>query len=545
MRHRASTELPARQRGAALLILFVIISMGVIFALVAGLNRGAGDLARARDQKTYAALAQAKEALIAYAVTYADDPTHANRVPGFLPCPDLESSLREGAAAPLNCGGSLVSVMGRLPWKTLGLEALKDGSGECLWYAVSGTYKNYPNGVSGTMNSNMMNWDTNGQFRVFDTDTNGNSLAGSTEDNRAVAVIFAPGGALKPTGASAVQDRSSVAGTAACGGNYSAANYLELFDANKNKLIDANEINNSVISSTASAVSAYVAGVAGVAGDTFNDRLVYISRADIWNAIKRRTDFNNHLRSLTRLAAECIVMFGKNNQTASPQDMRLPWASNVSLSTTSVPTYAVNASYDDLPNLTSGRLPFRVNNARNKTKNKLSSSISDSSTSGAYLFTSGSYCNYTDDQMIWYEHWKDQLFYAVASNFKPSANDSPMDPCPTCLKVNRAGTTLAGDYAAVVIFAGEKLSGQSRGTATDKGSIANYLEPPNSTDILADSGGGNYRVDADSSFNDIVYAIDTNLLAVKCYSAGSLTMVSVPVAAVAPPGNLAAYAACP
>jgi len=53
----------------------------------AGLNRSVGDLARARDLKTYAALAQAKEALIAYAVTYADDPTHAIPVPGFLPCP--------------------------------------------------------------------------------------------------------------------------------------------------------------------------------------------------------------------------------------------------------------------------------------------------------------------------------------------------------------------------------------------------------------------------------------------------------------------------
>ena len=68
MRQFATMDLPARQRGAALLILLAIIGMGVMFALVAGLNKSTGDLARARDQKTYAALAQAREALIADAV---------------------------------------------------------------------------------------------------------------------------------------------------------------------------------------------------------------------------------------------------------------------------------------------------------------------------------------------------------------------------------------------------------------------------------------------------------------------------------------------
>ena len=141
-------------------------------------------MAQARAQKTAIALAQAKEALIAYAATYKDthdDPGSSSyTVPGYLPCPDLgpPASRRPGCAG--SCGSSLVSVMGRLPWKTLGLDALKDGSGECLWYAVSGTYKNNPNGVSGsTTTSNMMNWDTNGQFDVKDA-SNTTFLAGST-----------------------------------------------------------------------------------------------------------------------------------------------------------------------------------------------------------------------------------------------------------------------------------------------------------------------------------------------------------------------------
>lgn len=531
-------NLPASQRGAALLILLAVVSTAIIYAVVAGLNHSAGELARARNLKTYAALAQAKEALITYAVTYKDthDDAGSNSytVPGFLPCPDPGPTNAEGQAAA-NCGSRLVSAMGKLPWKTLGLDALKDGSGECLWYAVSGTYKNSPNSVSGsTTTSNMMNWDTNGQFDI--TDANGTSfLAGSTADTNAVAVIFAPGYAMSG------QDRSTPAGwlspsnqVPACGGNYTAAAYLET----------ASGINNSVVSGTANAQSTFIAGTSS---DTFNDKLVYITRADIWNAIKKRSDFNNYLRSLTRLAAECTAMYGKQNSNGYPADRRLPWASNRSLSGTSVPTYAVNASYNDASGLTAGRLSFKVNTARNDTNNNISGSIADWGTNSAYLFTNSSYCSYTADQKIWYEHWKDQLFYAVANRYKPDANDSPMDACTssTCLKVNGIGS-----YAAVIIFAGDKLTNtsgqitQPRSTAPNKGTIANYLEGTNPGNILAETGGENYQAAAASnSFNDIVYAIDTNL-AVYCANAGGV-MRPVPAAAVAPPGNLANYAACP
>jgi hypothetical protein len=526
-------DMPARSRGAALLILLAIVSAGVLFAFVAGLNRSSGDLARARAQKTTAALAQAKDALIAYAVTYKD--THDNpgggsyTVPGYLPCPDPGGGA-EGVAAG-NCGASLVSVMGRLPWRTLGLDALKDGSGECLWYAVSGTYKNNPNGVSGsTTTSNMMNWDTNGQFDVMDT--NGTTfLAGSATDASAdaVAVIFAPGAALSG------QDRTPAAGTTACGGNYTAAAYLET----------ANGINNStlVTPSSPAKVTDTSTFIAGTGSSTFNDQLIYITRADIWNAIKKRSDFNNYLRALTRLTAECTAMYGAQN-SLSPTDNRLPWASNVSLSGTSIPTYAVNASYNDTANLNSGRLSFKVNTARTSTTNNISSAISDWGTNSAYIFTNSSYCSYTADQKIWYENWKDQLFYAVAGSFDPGGNWWSQ-ACGTCLRVKVDAATLGTNYAAVVIFAGEKLSGQNRNTATDKGTVANYLEGSSPASIAANTGGGAafpYQVSLSGSFNDIVYAVDTNR-AVKCYNGAA--MVSVPAAAVAPPGNPAAYGACP
>lgn len=526
MRGSHRKHLPAGQRGAALLAMVGMVSLVVIFAYVSGLTSSTANLAQRETLATTTALAQAKEALINYAVTYKDrnDDTVAGTytVPGYLPCPEMvATSGSEGVAAgTIDCGSRLVSQLGRLPWRTLGLDPVKDGSGECLWYAVSGKYKNSPNGVSGsTATSNMMNWDNNGQFKVYDADGT-TLLTGSSEDNQAVAVIFAPGRALSG------QARTVAAGSSACRGSYSAAAYLET----------ANGINNSVVSGTASAVSSYIAGTESSA---FNDKLVYITRADIWTAIKKRTDFNNYLRALTRRAAECVAMYGTENSWSG--DKRLPWASNVSLSGTSLPTYAVNASYNDIVNVNTGRLAFRVNTADSATSNNLSSSISDWGTNSAYLYTNSSYCSYTADQKIWYENWKDQLFYAVAGGYDPGGSSS----CPTCVRVKIDTVTSGTNYAAVVIFAGEKLSGQSRNTATDKGTVANYLEGSSPASIAANTGGGSsypYQVSLSGSFNDIVYAVTTGL-AVRCFNGTS--MVAAPAAAVAPPGSPAAYAACP
>lgn len=509
MRSLAGMRLPARQRGQVLLILLALISVIFVYAVVTGLNRSAADMAQARAQKTATALAQAKEALIAYAVTYADDPSRAILVPGFLPCPEMvATSGNEGVAAG-SCGSALVSQLGRLPWRTLVLDALKDGSDECLWYAVSGTYKNNPNGVTtNTATSNMMNWDTNGQFAVMAGD-GATYLAGAAADNRAVAVIFAPGGALSG------QDRTPVANSRACRGNYAAAAYLET----------AAGVNNSVVSATANAITTFIAGDSS---STFNDRLVYITRADIWNAVKKRSDFQNNLRALTRRAAECVAMYGGNNQSGPDlTDKRLPWASPELLT-----NYAVDTLYDDASSSgLQGRLSFRVNNSKSSTNNQLS---------GSSLFVIAPYCWYTAQELDWYENWKDQLFYALAWSHRPASGWPTSSPCTTCLTVNGAGS-----YAAVMIFAGEKLAGESRNGLAEKGVMSNYLEGRNLTNDPNAGGNGNYEVRdpaTPATFNDIIYAIDTNLPTVKCYSTGSHAMVSVPAAPSSPP---APYAACP
>jgi len=71
----------------------------------------------------------AKEALIGYAAASATRP-------GQLPCPDMNNDgFAEAADTGLN--GCPSGNVGRLPWRTLGLEDMREGAGERLWYAVA------------------------------------------------------------------------------------------------------------------------------------------------------------------------------------------------------------------------------------------------------------------------------------------------------------------------------------------------------------------------------------------------------------------------
>ncbi|MGB7543868.1 MAG: hypothetical protein WBM28_17850 [Burkholderiales bacterium] len=490
-----------KQHGLALLILLIMLVLGGVFLAVTAMNKSSAALALARDQKTQAALDRAKQALLAYVATVAAESemnsiSHSpNRgVPGYLPCPDKGTSFAEGDEAG-TCDPALVSTIGKLPWHSLGLEPLRDGDGECLWYAVSGTYKDNPNGVRISNISNMMNWDTPGLFDMLAADGT-TYLTGGSPSARAVAVIFAPGAVL------AGQNRSSSGGTPNCGGNYTAANYLET----------ANSINNSAVSTVASAITQFIAGRAS---DTFNDRLVYITRDELWTAIKKRPDFQARLNALTRKVAECIAQYGTQN-SAGMGDKRLPWGTNVSLS-----SYAIDAIYNDSLSDMSGRVSYRVNTSRSDTSNSISLSPSgypppSVDASPYYLFTTSSYCHLTgtlDDRDInWYSNWKDHLFYAVADRFKPSAvPPTPACTGATCLKVNGGSIY----YAAVVMFAGERLAGQVRDTDADRANIANYLEGNNTSSNS--SGNNSYQTGAaTTTFNDILYCIGENLSVTPC-----------------------------
>jgi hypothetical protein len=156
------------QHGQAAIILLLLVGLGVI-ALVYGMATPAKESIE-RDKKTAAALAHAREGLIGYAAS-------AENRPGALPCPDTDN---DGSANGPNVGtGQCTSYFGRLPWRTLGLPDLRDGSGERLWYALSPVFRNWPSPpFPGVLNS-----ETPGAL----------TITGNTPATNVIAIVFSPG----------------------------------------------------------------------------------------------------------------------------------------------------------------------------------------------------------------------------------------------------------------------------------------------------------------------------------------------------------------
>jgi hypothetical protein len=262
---------PGRQRGAFLLAILVIFIIGAAAFLLHTLNKSS--LQTERNKITADALAKAKDALIAYAVTYAD--THSTQTNGYLPTPDQNGNGgANGEGSSETVGTKNVSAIGRLPWKTLDLPPLRDGNGECLWYAVSGTYKNNP-----APTYTLMNWDNYGWFKILAAP--GVPLTGTTQDTYAVAAVFSPGVALSG------QNRTPNGNAPICGGNYTASNYLDSDGA-----ISAN---NAVAPTLANTVSTFYNTGASA---NINDQIIYITSSDIFNAIKKRNDFAAFVNSM-------------------------------------------------------------------------------------------------------------------------------------------------------------------------------------------------------------------------------------------------------
>jgi hypothetical protein len=481
----------SKQQGFALFLLAILLATATATVTVKALNHRSGYTQLARDQITVAALAQAKDALIGYAITYGD--THPGNVYGFLPCPDIDGTNfnkpAQGVPDP-TCGTQNVSQIGRLPWRTLDLSLLRSGDGECLWYAVSGTYKNSPK-------TGLMNWDTNGQLRVYASD--GTTLL-TPADNQAVAVIFAPGTA------SPGQNRTPVTNTSTCGDNYTVSNYLDNDTVHR--------INNADIAAGKFIQSHEDRDANGNIILTVNDRIVFITKQDIWNAMQKRKHFLDTLDSMTQKVALCIADYG--NKNALSGNHSLPWPAPLVLS-----NYATSISYNDHSGIYTGRLPNVIHDSNESTHNTMTGDLlmpaldSHGNPVDNYLNCprENDAATLTELERLypWWNNWKDHLFYAIGKNFKPDDNVTGACDSDHCLSVNGSPS----NNAAVVIFAGSKLSNQTR---ANKSSVADYLEGRNSTNIGSSYSNGkeNYQLDPTSTtFNDIIYCIKNDLTVIK------------------------------
>lgn len=452
-----------QQSGFALIVLLAIIMLGVASTLMRWVDPA--NLSTRRQQQTTHVLAQAKAALIGYAIAYGD--THPGKVHGYLPCPDLAGRNPEGSAET-NCGSKNISVLGRLPWKTLDLPPLHDGSGACLWYAVSGAYKYNPK-------TDLMNPDTLGQLQVFSSE--GASRLHPPGDP-VVAVILAPGDPM--SGQQRTPDNPI------CGGNNSAAAYLESDPATG--------INNA-----ADSVEKFQQGVASGA---INDRLVYITRHELWEAIQRRKDFSATLRALSQQLAICLADYARHN--SNPASRNLPWPAPLAIADT-----GNSDNYNDSSNLLSGRIPYIVNSSNTLTGILMSGDILMTANGLDCPRYSTTFSNIAEKMYPWWDNWKDHFFYVLANDFQPGASAV----CGNCLSVNGKGP-----YAAVVLFAGNALHHQSRGNnaSASRSEIGNYLELRNVSNHPNSGGDADYQSGSAADFNDILYCIDTQLEVSVC-----------------------------
>ncbi|HMG61278.1 MAG TPA: hypothetical protein VK583_16235, partial [Burkholderiales bacterium] len=228
----------------ALLSLAALISA---FLIASALNFTSAGISNEREDRSMSALRQAKVALIAYAASeqwqlYKTPSTYFQ--PGALPCPDRDD---DGDA---DCVGTMIttasSIIGRLPWKTMGIDDLRDSSGERLWYALSHDFRKMqcPGSDCTTINS-----DTLGQLTV----------TGTAPATQVVAVVFAPGAALDLRAVGGpLQDRVA--------GHNDPTNYLE----------NVNLGDNIQFTFTST----------GLPTDTSNDRLLVITQADLMAAVE-------------------------------------------------------------------------------------------------------------------------------------------------------------------------------------------------------------------------------------------------------------------
>ena len=124
-----------RGGGFAVFLVLILLVVGSAAVFLNGLNTASASMKLRRDEVTAAALKQAKEGLIAWAATRADDG------PGHLPCPDRKQINSAFAGYRDSDCARPTTRIGRLPFRTLGLPDLRDASGERLWYVLSPDFR--------------------------------------------------------------------------------------------------------------------------------------------------------------------------------------------------------------------------------------------------------------------------------------------------------------------------------------------------------------------------------------------------------------------
>jgi hypothetical protein len=325
--------------------------------------------------------------------------------------------------------------LGLFPFKSVGLGKLEDGHGQCLWYAVSGSYKNSPD-------LDMINWDSTGMLNVEDEAA---ALKHSpVPADFPIAVIIAPGAVLSG------QDRTPDTALPLCGGNYDRNNYLE-----GGTSLDYSTYTSDDVGSIWSFLDASFSS--GLGNGSANDQIVFITRKELWDRVKQTRVLDtaaasSPIKELASQLAECLVYYGDEGLA----DRNLIFGGRLVL-----PDYQDRDEYRDRVDRLYGRFPQDIR-ASNHATTPLK--ISHADEKRFVVSSSGNgYCETKTglDPVLW-ENWKDQFFVVVAKDFEPGSalpysNRCTAFPGSNCLKIN--GKT---NVAAIVFFARERSNDQVR-----------------------------------------------------------------------------------
>lgn len=187
--------------------------------------------------------------------------------------------------------------------------------------------------------------------------------------------------------------------------------------------------------------------IASGALGNFNDQLLIVSHEDLFNVVERR---------VAGEALNCLEIF------AGGAGGTYPWPAQLDALAPVDYTGDIGASI--------GRLP-------------------DSPMGGNW---SGA-CAIPVGGGGWWLSWKEQVFFSIADEYKPTG---AAVACGSCLAVNPPSA--AADKKVVVMVSGRTMTGQTRVSNLDKGTLANYLEAPN-------SGGVSFSQHPSTpTFNDVV-----------------------------------------
>ena len=463
-----------KQNGIVLLVLVIIIALTLSAYYFSSIS--VVDIKIDNIEKTRTVLKQAKQALINYAVTHSDgngsgDPGEY----GYLPCPYI-SDATEGKQ-DLTCGARNVNSIGYLPWVSMNMSVLKDASGNCLWYAVSGSYKN-------NINSRLINEDTNGMFQLVDS--SGAVVTGNVAEDRVVAVIFSPGPVLDS------QNRTNNVATFCGEDGASPSEYLEGKGGadNSDLSIDADTIDQFLQASLTSSSEAA----------PYNDNFISITREEIWSAILNRSDFNNKMTDLTEVLAKCLSQYA----AISKKD-RLPWTAPMKLA-----DYRDDSNYDDASGY-AGRFPFIITDSNTAITVGSNDELFTQAACNILGGLTVDLTNTSSEYRILWNHWKDHFFYVLSKDFEPAAKTASCGS--NCITVNTV------PMAGIVIYAGPRQGVQIRngavaaGDADTKDDISNYIDDAiNQIAFIDGTGKGAYITGG----NDIIYCIKPDLEVAAC-----------------------------